>query len=61
MPPELQKSRFVGLGITYDGYIAAATHGALLLADRALNLKGTLLFPGEDVENSIWHCQTKSA
>jgi hypothetical protein len=40
MPPELHKSHFVGLGMTYDGYIAAAAHGALLLVDRDLNLKG---------------------
>ncbi|MBO3276870.1 hypothetical protein [Pseudomonas schmalbachii] len=53
LPAELQKSAIVGMGMTYDGHIAAAAHGALMLVDRDLNLMGTLLFPGEAVENSI--------
>ncbi len=53
VPPELRKSHIVGMGMTYDGHIVAAPHGGVLYLDRDLNLLGTLLLPGEDVENSI--------
>lgn len=53
LPPELAKSQIVGLGMTYDGDIAVAAYGAIVLLDRDLNNKGTLLLPGEAVENSI--------
>ena len=46
-------SHIVGLGMTYDGYIAAAASGVLLLVDRNLDLKATLPFPGEHIENSL--------
>ncbi|NVB85364.1 MAG: hypothetical protein HOV81_43775 [Kofleriaceae bacterium] len=51
--PASKTSRIVGLGMTYDGNIAAAADGALLLVDRDLALKGTLLLPGEQIENGI--------
>ena len=41
------------MGMTYDGDVVVAAHGALFLLDRDLNLKGILPLPGEDVENSI--------
>ena len=47
-------TRIVGLGMTYDGNIAAAAPGAIFLVDRDLNLLGYLkLDPGEAVDNSI--------
>ena len=45
--------RIMGYTLTYDGHIAAAATGALLVFDRDLQLKDYLLFPGEHVENSI--------
>ncbi|MCA0244818.1 MAG: hypothetical protein LCI02_28775 [Proteobacteria bacterium] len=55
LPPELARSVtvLVGLGMTYDGHIAAVAKGALFLLDRDLVLKGVLPFPGETVENSL--------
>ena len=46
-------SSIAGLGMTYDGYIAVAATCALFLIDRNLELKGTLVFPGEAIQNSI--------
>src|SRR5580704_2492029 len=53
LPVKLGNSFITGLGMTYDGHIAAAANGVLLLLDRDLALLGTLFFPGEAVENSI--------
>ncbi len=53
LPVKLENSFITGLGMTYDGHIAAAANGVLLLLDRDLVLLGTLFFPGEAVENSI--------
>jgi hypothetical protein len=55
MPPEAAKAvtRIIGLNMTYDGYIAAAAPGALVLLDRDLNVKSYVPFTGEAVDNSI--------
>jgi hypothetical protein len=55
MPPEAAKAvtRIIGLNMTYDGYIAAAAPGALVVLDRDLNLKSYVAFSGEAVDNSI--------
>ena len=53
LPVKLENSFITGLGMTYEGHIAAAANGVLLLIDRDLELLGTLFFPGEAVENSI--------
>jgi hypothetical protein len=53
LPVKLGNSFITGLGMTYDGHIAAAANGVLLLLDRDLALLGMLIFPGEAVENSI--------
>jgi len=55
MPPEAAKAvtRIIGLNVTYDGYIAAAAPGALVLLDRELNVKSYVAFTGEAVDNSI--------
>lgn len=55
LPKDIQKMHphFLGMGMTYDGNIAAAANGALFLIDRDLNFKGMISFPGELVENSI--------
>jgi hypothetical protein len=39
--------------MTYDGFIAAAAPGALVVFDRDLNVKSYVAFPGEAVDNSI--------
>lgn len=54
-PPELASEITLvnGLGLTYDGDVAAAASGALFLLDRDLELRGILPFPGEAVENGI--------
>ncbi len=54
MPPEAAKSvtRIIGLNMTYDGYIAAAAPGAIVVLDRDLNVKAYQTFP-EAVDNSI--------
>lgn len=55
LPPEAQEhiSRIMGLTMTYDGFIVAASFGGLLVFDRDLNLRDYMLFPDEYVENSI--------
>ena len=53
LPEDMRKSVIIGMGMTYSGDVVAAAHGAVLLLDRDLNLKSTLLLPGEAVENSI--------
>jgi len=55
MPPSEAKavSRIIGLNMTYDGFIAAAAPGALVVLDRDLNVKSYVAFPGEAVDNSI--------
>ena len=54
MPPEAAKSvtRIIGLNMTYDGHIAAAAPGAIIVLDRDLNVRLYLTFP-EAVDNSI--------
>ena len=54
MPPEAAKAvtRIIGLNMTYDGHIAAAAPGALVVLDRDLNVKAYVTFP-EAVDNSI--------
>jgi hypothetical protein len=55
MPPDAAKTvtRILGLNMTYDGHIAAAAPGALVLLDRDLNVRSYVAFPGEAVDNSI--------
>lgn len=45
--------KILGISLTYDGHIVVAAEGAVIVADRDLQLKDYLLFPGEIVENSI--------
>jgi hypothetical protein len=45
--------RILGISLTYDGHLAVAAMGALLVFDRDLKRKDHLLFPGEHVENSL--------
>lgn len=54
MPADLRKSvtRIIGLGMTYDGYLAAAAPGAAVILDRDLNVKSYVAFK-EAVDNSI--------
>lgn len=55
MPPDAAKavSRIIGLNMTYDGHIAAAAPGALVVLDRDLNVKSFITFSGEAVDNNI--------
>ena len=55
LPPDLAKSvsRILGINMTYDGHIVAAAPGAIFLLDRDLNVKGTITFPGEAVDNGV--------
>lgn len=55
MPPNSAKpiTRIIGLNMTYDGYIALATPGALIILDRDLSLRSFVAFTGEIVDNSI--------
>lgn len=55
LPPEIARSvsRIMGLGMTYDGYLAAAAPGAALVLDRELNVKSFVSFGDEAVDNSI--------
>jgi hypothetical protein len=55
MPPEAAKgvTRIIGLNMTYDGFIAAAAPGAVVVLDRDLNVKDFVPFEGEAVDNSI--------
>lgn len=55
LPAETAKgvTRIIGLNMTYDGYIAAAAPGALVLLDRELNVKSFIAFKDEAVDNSI--------
>jgi hypothetical protein len=46
-------TRIIGLNMTYDGYIAAAAPGALVVLDRDLNVRDFVTFPDEAVDNSI--------
>jgi len=46
-------TRIIGLNMTYDGYIAAAAPGALVVLDRNLNVRDFVTFPNESVDNSI--------
>lgn len=46
-------TRIIGLNMTYDGYIAAAAPGALVVLDRNLNVRDFVTFPNEAVDNSI--------
>jgi hypothetical protein len=55
LPPDVAKSvsRIIGLGMTYDGYLAAAAPGAAIILDRDLNVQSYVSFGGEAVDNSI--------
>jgi hypothetical protein len=55
LPPDVAAvvTRIMGLNMTYDGFIAAAAPGALVVLDRDLNVKASITFPGEAVDNSI--------
>jgi hypothetical protein len=55
LPAEAAKgvSRIIGLNMTYDGYIAAAAPGALVVLDRDLNVKSFVTFTGEAVDNNV--------
>jgi hypothetical protein len=55
LPPDVAKSvtRIIGLGMTYDGHLAAAAPGAALVLDRDLNVKSYVSFGDEAVDNSI--------
>lgn len=55
LPPDVAKSvtRIIGLNMTYDGYLAAAAPGALLILDRDLNVKSQVVFGDEAVDNSV--------
>ncbi len=55
LPEEAAKAvtRIIGLNMTYDGFIAAAAPGALVVLDRDLNVEDFVTFPGEAVDNSI--------
>lgn len=46
-------SRIIALNMTYDGFIAAAAPGALVVLDRDLNIKSFVTFSGEAVDNGI--------
>lgn len=39
--------------MTYDGHIAAAAPGAVVVLDRELNVKSFVTFSGEAVDNGI--------
>jgi hypothetical protein len=47
LPPDAAKAvtRIIGLNMTYNGYIAAAAPGALVVLDRDLNVKSYVTFP----------------
>ena len=45
--------RILGITMTYDGHIVAAATGAVIVANRDLEVVDYALFPGEHVENSI--------
>ena len=55
LPEDVAKqiTRILGITLTYDGHLAVASKGGLLLFDRDLALKDYILFPDEHVENSI--------
>lgn len=48
-----QVTRIIGLNMTYDGFIAAAAPGALIVLDRDLNVVAHVTFGDEAVDNSI--------
>ena len=55
LPADVARSvtRIIGLNMTYDGYLAAAAPGALVILDRDLNVKSYVVFGDEAVDNSI--------
>ena len=55
LPAHVAKSvtRIIGLNMTYDGYLAAAAPGALVVLDRDLNVMSYVVFGDEAVDNSI--------
>lgn len=55
LDPEVAKtvSRFVGLNVTYDGYIVIAMPGLIAVLDRDLKEIHTALIEGEAVDNGI--------
>ncbi len=55
LPRKIRKAvtRIVGLTMTYDGYLAAATAGALVVLDRDLTVKSHVTFADETVAAGI--------
>jgi hypothetical protein len=55
LPPAVAENvdYILGLTMTYDGYIVAAAKGALIIANRDLEVVDYFALPGEEVENSI--------
>ncbi len=55
LPEEVAKdvSRIIGIGMTYDGNIAAVAPGVIAVLDRDFKLIYFLAIPGEAVDNSI--------
>lgn len=55
LPPEVAEGidKILGINLTHDGYIVAAATGAVIVANRDLEVVDYQLFPGEHVENSI--------
>ena len=55
VPADLKQSvtHIVGIAVSYQGDAMVAAHGALLLRNRDLDLRGMMPLPAEQVENSI--------
>lgn len=45
--------KMLGISLTQDGHLVVAASGIVIVADRDLNVKDFVQFPGEHVENSI--------
>lgn len=55
LPPDMARhvTRIIGSAMTYDGFIAVAAPGALVVLDRELHVKDAIGFGDETVDNSI--------
>jgi hypothetical protein len=55
LPSDVAKlvTRIVGAAMTYDGFLAVVTPGALVVLDRDLDLQDVVAFSGEAVDNSV--------